>query len=119
MALPSATPANFPQGLDVVTINAITYIADAIDIESETTRNISRTDENGDYAESQTRASSDPIECTMTLQRALTSTVLPTAGTATEQGGDVPQNMRAIVYDKVTALTAAQAITAALLERAM
>ena len=81
MALPSTTPANFPQGLDIVTINAITYIADAIDIESETTRNISRTDENGDYAESQTRASSDPIEGTMTLQRALTTTVLPVAGT--------------------------------------
>ena len=81
MALPSATPANFPQGLDVVTINAITYIADAIDLESETTRNITRTDENGDYAESQTRASSDPIEGTMTLQKATTATAFPTAGT--------------------------------------
>jgi crotonobetainyl-CoA:carnitine CoA-transferase CaiB-like acyl-CoA transferase len=40
-----------------------------------------------------------------------------TAGTAAEQGGDAPANMRAIVYDKVTALTAAGAITAALLER--
>ncbi len=40
-----------------------------------------------------------------------------TAGTAAEQGGEVPKNMRAIVYDKVTALTAANAITAALLER--
>ena len=81
MALPSTTPANFPQGLDIVTINAITYIADAIDIESETTRNINRTDENGDYAESQTRASSDPIEGTMTLQKALTTTAFPAAGT--------------------------------------
>ena len=81
MALPSATPANFPQGLDIVTINAITYIANSIDLETEATRNINRTDENGDYAESQTRASSDPIEGTMTLQRALTTTVLPTAGT--------------------------------------
>ncbi len=41
-----------------------------------------------------------------------------TAGTAAEQGGDRPTNMRAIVYDKVTAMTAAQAVTAALLERA-
>ena len=81
MALPSATPANFPQGLDIVTINAITYIADSIDIESETTRNINRTDEYGDYAESQTRASSDPIEGTMTLQKATTTTAFPEAGT--------------------------------------
>lgn len=81
MALPSTTPANFPQGLDVVTINLVTYIANSIDIESQTTRNITRTDENGDYAESQTRASSDPIEGTMTLQKAATTTVFPAAGT--------------------------------------
>ena len=81
MALPSTTPANFPQGLDVVTISAVTYIADSIDIDSETTRGINRTDENGDWAEQQTRASSDPIEGTMTLQKALTSTAFPTAGT--------------------------------------
>ena len=81
MALPSATPANFPQGLDIVTIGAVTYIADAIDLDSESTRNINRTDEFGDYAETQTRASSDPIEGTMTLQKALTTTAFPTAGT--------------------------------------
>ena len=81
MALPSTTPANFPQGLDVVTISAVTYIADLIDLDSETTRNINRTDENGDYAETQTRASSDPIEGTMTLQKATTATAFPTAGT--------------------------------------
>lgn len=80
MALPSTTPANFPQGLDVVTINLVTYIADSIDIESETTRGINRTDENGDWAEQQTRASSDPIEGTMTLQKALTTTAFPEAG---------------------------------------
>ena len=81
MALPSATPANFPFGLDVVTINLITYIANSIDLESETTRGINRTDENGDWAEQQTRASGDPIEGTMTLQKALTSTAVPEAGT--------------------------------------
>jgi len=80
MALPSTTPANFPQGLDIVTINAVTYIADSIDIESETTRGINRTDENGDWAEQQTRASSDPIEGTMTLQKATTTTAFPEAG---------------------------------------
>ena len=81
MALPSTAPANFPQGLDVVTINVITYIADSIDIDSETTRGINRTDANGDWAEQQTRISSDPIEGSMTLQKALTSTAFPTAGT--------------------------------------
>tara|TARA_R110000787_G_scaffold12053_2_gene39186 strand:- start:162 stop:536 length:375 start_codon:yes stop_codon:yes gene_type:complete len=81
MALPSTTPANFPQGLDVVTINSVAYIADAIDLESQSTRGINRTDANGDWAEQQTRASSDPIEGTMTLQKALTSTAFPTSGT--------------------------------------
>ncbi len=80
MALPSTTPANFPQGLDVVTINAVTYIADSIDIESQTTRGINRTDEYGDWAEQQTRASMDPIEGTMTLQKAWTTTAFPEAG---------------------------------------
>ena len=80
MALPSTEPADFPQGLDIVTINSVTYIADAIDIDSETTRGINRTDEYGDFAEQQTRASSDPIEGTMTLQKALTSTAFPAAG---------------------------------------
>ena len=82
MALPSATPVNFPQGLDVVTINLITYIADAIDLQSQVTRLITRTDQNGDYAESQTRASSEAITGTMTVQRALTTTDLPAAGQA-------------------------------------
>ena len=81
MALPSTAPANFPQGLDVVTINVITYIEDSVDIDSETTRGINRTDANGDWAEQQTRKSSDPIEGSMTLQKALTSTAFPTAGT--------------------------------------
>ena len=80
MALPSTNPANFPQGLDVVTIGAVTYIANSIDLDSQTTRGINRTDENGDFAEQQTRASSDPIEGTMTLQKALTTTALPVAG---------------------------------------
>ena len=80
MALPSASPANFPIGLDIVTINAITYIANSIDIESEMTRGINRTDKDGDWVEQQTRASSDPIEGTMTLQKALTSTAFPEAG---------------------------------------
>lgn len=81
MALPSTDPANFPFGLDVVVINVINYIANSIDLDSETTRGINRTDENGDWAEQQTRASSDPIEGTLTLQKELTTTAFPTAGT--------------------------------------
>lgn len=80
MALPSTNPANFPFGLDIVTINLITYIANAIDLDSETTRGINRTDENGDWAEQQTRASGDPIEGTLTLQKALSTTAFPEAG---------------------------------------
>ncbi|MEO0492062.1 MAG: CoA transferase [Actinomycetota bacterium] len=41
-----------------------------------------------------------------------------TAGTAAAQGGaDDPDNVRMIIFDKVTALTTAQGVTAALLER--
>ncbi len=40
-----------------------------------------------------------------------------TAGVARAQGGTRPENMRSIVFDKVTALTTAQVVTAALLER--
>ena len=80
MALPSTTPANFPQGLSDVTIGAVLYICDAIDLESQTTRGINRTDSNGDWAEQQTRASSDPIEGTLTLQKALSTTAFPAAG---------------------------------------
>jgi hypothetical protein len=83
MALPSATPASFPIGLDVVTINAVTYIADSIDLATQSTRLIERTDENGDYAESQTRASGSAITGSMTLQKATTSTAFPEAQTFT------------------------------------
>jgi hypothetical protein len=80
MALPSTTPTDFPIGLDVVTIGVVDYIQESNDLASQATRNIVRTDENGDYAESQTRASAEPITGTMTLQRATTTTVLPSAG---------------------------------------
>ena len=81
MALPSTAPANFPQGLSDVTINSVVYICDAIDLESQTTRGINRTNSNGDWAEQQTRKSSDPIEGTLTLQKALVATAFPIAGT--------------------------------------
>ena len=80
MALPSSTPANFPQGLDIVTIAAVQFIADAIEIPGVTTRGIERTDEYGDHAERQTRIASEGITGTMTLQRATTSTPKPEPG---------------------------------------
>lgn len=80
MALPSTTPTDFPIGLDVVTIGSVDYIQESNDLASQATRNIVRTDENGDYAESQTRASAEPITDTMILQRATTTTALPSAG---------------------------------------
>ena len=80
MALPSTAPANFPQGLDIVTIGSVQYVQDSVDIPSQTTRGINRTDEFGDWAEQQTRASSDPTEGTMTLQKATTATAFPESG---------------------------------------
>jgi len=40
-----------------------------------------------------------------------------TTGAAADQGGERPTNMRTIIFDKVTGQTAAQAVTAALLQR--
>ena len=40
-----------------------------------------------------------------------------TSGTAAVQGIDEPANVRTVIFDKVTALTTAQGVTAALLER--
>ncbi len=92
MALPSSTPANFPQGLDIVTIDAVTYVADAIVIPGIPTRGIERTDEYGDHAERQTRIASEGITGTMTLQRATTATPKPESGVEFvhdyEAGGD-------------------------------
>lgn len=80
MALPSAIPANFPQGFTDVTINLVTYVVNSCDLASQTTRQIVRTDSNGDYADSQTRASAEPITGTMELQKATTTTAFPDAG---------------------------------------
>jgi hypothetical protein len=79
MAIPSGT-ANFPLGFETVTINSITYKVDAVDIASETTRIINRPDENGDASDFQIRVAGEKITGTMTLQRATTSTALPSSG---------------------------------------
>lgn len=80
MALPSATPANFPIGIADVTINLVNYVVNSIDLSTTTTRQIVRTDGNGDYQDSQTRKSAEPTTGTMELQKATTSTALPQAG---------------------------------------
>jgi len=81
MAIPYNSTASQPQGLEVVTINAITYICDSVSMTSNDNRIISRADENGDRADFMLRAGSDQITGTLTLQRATDTTVLPPEGT--------------------------------------
>ena len=70
-----------PQGLEVVTINTVTYVVDAVDMSATDHRIISRTDENGDRGDFMVREGSSPITGSMTLQRETSTTVLPSAGT--------------------------------------
>lgn len=81
MAIPYSSAADLPQGLESVTINAVSYIVDAVDLSATEHRVISRTDANGDRGDYMIREGSTPIEGTMTLQRATDTTVLPPAGT--------------------------------------
>lgn len=81
MAIPYNSTASQPQGLEIVTINAITYVCDSVSMNSNENRIISRTDESGDRADFMLRAGSDQITGTMTLQRAIDTTVLPPEGT--------------------------------------
>ena len=81
MAVPYNSVANQPQGLEVATINLITYVVDSVSLSSNENRIISRTDENGDRADFLIRASGDQISGSMTLQRATDTTVLPPEGT--------------------------------------
>ena len=80
MAIPYNSQADQPQGLEVVTINLVTYVVNDVSMPSTEHRIISRTDENGDRADFMVRESSGQIEGTMTLQRAATATVLPVSG---------------------------------------
>jgi len=81
MAIPYNSTVNQPQGLEVVTINAVTYVCDSVSMTSNDNRIISRSDENGDRADFMLRAGSDQITGTLTLQRAIDTTVLPPEGT--------------------------------------
>ena len=80
MAIPYNSIASQPQGLESATINAIAYVVDSVDMPSMENRLINRTDANGDRADFSLRANSDQISGSMTLQRALTTTVLPPEG---------------------------------------
>jgi len=80
MSIPYSSTTNLPQGFETITINLIDYIVDAVSGASFTNRVISRTDANGDRADFMIREGSDQIEVTYTLQRAITTTVLPVVG---------------------------------------
>jgi hypothetical protein len=81
MSLPTGT-TSFPLGFETVTISTVTYKVDAVDLSTETTRIINRTDENGDASDYQIRASGEKITGTMTLQRADRTVDLPASGTS-------------------------------------
>tara|TARA_R110000744_G_scaffold126398_4_gene232714 strand:- start:2685 stop:3059 length:375 start_codon:yes stop_codon:yes gene_type:complete len=81
MALPYNSIASQPQGLETATINSVAYVVDSVDMSTIVSRTISRTDANGDRADFLIRDGSDQITGSMTLQRALTTTVLPDVGT--------------------------------------
>lgn len=80
MSIPYSSTANLPQGFETVTINLIDYIVDAVSGASFANRVISRTDASGDRADFMIREGSDQVEVTYTLQRSITTTVLPLVG---------------------------------------
>lgn len=81
MAIPYTSVSSQPQGLETITINSIDYIVDSIDLSATDHRIISRTDEFGDRRDFMIRQGASPITGSMTLQRATSTTVLPSAGT--------------------------------------
>lgn len=80
MSIPYSSTADLPQGFETITINLITYIVDAVSGASFANRVISRSDANGDRSDFMIRLGSDQIEATYTLQRSITTTVLPEVG---------------------------------------
>ena len=80
MSIPYSTTADLAQGFESVTINSIAYIVDAVSGASFANRLITRTDANGDRSDFMIRKGSDQVEVTYTLQRAITTTVLPAVG---------------------------------------
>ena len=80
MAIPYSSLTNLPQGFETINIDTIDYIVDSVSGASFANRVISRTDANGDRADFMIRESSDQIEVTYSLQRSITTTVLPLIG---------------------------------------
>ena len=102
MAIPYSTTESLGQGLETVTINSVTYIADSVSGASKENRIISRTDANGDRADFMLRAGSDQIEVSYTLQRALAATVLPPVGTEFTHDYDRSGTASTLVVKDVT-----------------
>ena len=80
MALPYSSLTNLPQGFETVSCGG-THIVEAVSGNTAQSRVISRTDANGDVSDFMIRESSEPIEITITCQRADTTVSIPAAGT--------------------------------------
>ena len=102
MSIPYSSTANLPQGFETVTINLIGYIVDAVSGASFANRVISRTDANGDRADFMIRVGSDQIEVTYTLQRSITTTVLPAVGDEFSHDYDRSETASTLVVKDVT-----------------
>ena len=102
MSIPYSSTANLPQGFESVTISAVAYIVEACSGASQENRIISRTDANGDRADFMLRKGSDQIEVTYTLQRAVTTTVLPPEGTTFTHDYDRSGTASTLVVKDVT-----------------
>jgi hypothetical protein len=102
MAIPYNSTASQPQGLEIATINLVTYVVDSVSMITNDNRIISRTDENGDRADFMLRAGSDQITGTMTLQRAIDTTVLPPEGTEFTYDFDRSGTASTLVVQSVT-----------------
>ena len=102
MAIPYNSTASQPQGLEIATINLVTYVVDSVSMITNDNRIISRTDENGDRADFMLRAGSDQITGTMTLQRAIDTTVLPPEGSEFTYDFDRSGTASTLVVQSVT-----------------
>jgi hypothetical protein len=81
MSLPYSSTTNLPQGFETVSCGG-THIVEAVSGNTAQSRVISRTDQFGDVSDFMVRTSSEPIEITITVQRADNTVAIPAAGTA-------------------------------------
>ena len=80
MAIPYSSITNLLQGFETVTCGG-THIVEAVSGNTSQNRVISRTNANGDRTDYMIRKSSEPIEITITCQRAASTTGIPAGGT--------------------------------------